>query len=85
MTQTKIKARAHHRNGIGGAPFKVVTFICGETGRHMVMVSFDHEKYATAVLDIDLLAEDRIAFAENSWRGDNYQDSLNVWQPQETA
>lgn len=52
---------AHHRNGIGGAPFAVILF---EQDRHC------------AVLDVDKLVQGDITFGSNSWRGDRFEPSL---------
>lgn len=74
-----------HRNGIGGAAFDVVRFDhASVTGKQrMVAVSFSRNDgnggehpYETAVLDVDLLARDNIRFGENSWRGDDFEDTL---------
>ena len=65
---------AHHRNGIAGEPFYVVTFT--HEKRRMVATVFDADG-AVAVLDIDQTAAGNIAFAGgNSWRGDQYGPAL---------
>jgi hypothetical protein len=61
---------AYHRNGCCGDPFYVVTFVHGNN--RMVAVQFDGKPMATAVFNLDQLAEGVIAFAENSYRGDWY-------------
>jgi|ERR1039458_8490105 hypothetical protein len=78
---------AHHRNGVCGEPFYVVTFRDKECGT-MVATLFPtyseddngHETYSPngrcAVLNIDKLTEGDIAFGSNSWRGDHYEDTL---------
>ena len=68
----KVSKVAYHRNGIGGAGFHVVTFTTtsdSETkGCRMIGVLFD-EPESVAVFDLDLLADNTIEFAVNSWRG----------------
>jgi hypothetical protein len=67
---------AFHRNGICGAPFHVVLFEDrGPEGSRKVAVLFD-EPYHCAVLDMAKLAAGDIAFASNSFRGDNYEPHL---------
>jgi hypothetical protein len=67
---------AHHRNGICGAPFAVVLFDdSGPEGSRKVGIVFD-KPYHCAVLDVAKLAAGDIAFASNSWRGDQYEPSL---------
>jgi hypothetical protein len=69
---------AHHRNGICGAPFTAVLFEdTGPEGSHKVGILFD-EPYHCAVLDIAKLAAGDIAFASNSWRGDQYEPHLRA-------
>ena len=82
-----IEAVAHHRNGVGGNGFFVVTFAEPRDERRMLGVVFDNpedpdgERPAAftgycAVFNRVLLAQDVIAFAENSWRGDYYEEAL---------
>lgn len=67
---------AYHRNGIGGAPFDVVLLEDhGPEGSRKVAILFDEPSHC-AVLDLAKLALGDIAFASNSWRGDNYEPSL---------
>jgi hypothetical protein len=67
---------AHHRNGIGGAPFTAVIFEdTGPEGSRKIGILFD-EPHHCAVLDIAKLAAGDIAFASNSWRGDHYESHL---------
>jgi len=77
-----IEEVAHHRNGVGGAPFSVVKFACPEAG-NMIGIVFDLAEGKEwdgrcAVLNRDMLAEGNIAFGENSWRGDHYESDLRV-------
>lgn len=73
---------AYHRNGVGGEGFHVVKFR-GELAEgpdgdtHMVAVVFD-EPGAVAVFDRELLGMGMIAFGQNSWRGDNYEEVLRA-------
>lgn len=80
---------AHHRNGVGGEPFYVVTF--SEDGEPMVGIVFA-ETYSdwkdrqespqpfhcprVAVFNRKLLGEGVISFGENSYRGDYHADGL---------
>jgi hypothetical protein len=76
---------AHHRNGVGGAPFDVILFKeYGKGGSRKVGIVFDEPNYC-AVLDIDLLAAGNIAFGINSWRGDDYEPHLRKAIQQQDA
>ena len=72
----KVKQLAYHRNGICGTPFWVA-IIEDEDGRDKVVIRFPGE-CRCAALDIDLLEERKIAFGENSWRGDHYVDDIDA-------
>lgn len=65
-----------HRNGIDGAPFHVALFddIDDENTRKVAVI-FDHPQHC-AVLDVGKLAEGRIAFGINSYRGDQFESAL---------
>jgi hypothetical protein len=69
----KIINIAHHRNGVGGAPFDVALFREGKSRK--VAILFEAEAHC-AVLDVALLATGDIAFGSNSWRGDDYEPHL---------
>ena len=69
----KIEEIANHRNGVGGAPFYAVTFKNSKS--NMLAIVFE-EPGTVAVFDLDLLGEGVIAFTENSWRGDVFEDDL---------
>lgn len=75
----KIVAIDHHRNGIGGAPFYAVIFTAedylGEKDVRLIASVFE-ERGHVAVFDVDLLSEGTVAFAENSWRGDFFEEAL---------
>ena len=82
-----IQEIAHHRNGISGEPFAVVTFTWNDEGvaRPMLGVLFANDRPErpggfvnprTAVLDRDRLRVGVIAFMENSWRGDDFDPFL---------
>ena len=73
MKHIKVLEVAHHRNGIGGTGFYVVRF--DEDRQRKVAVVFP-ERGSIAVLDVDLLAADVIAFGENSWHGNTYEDAV---------
>jgi hypothetical protein len=75
----KILKVAHHRNGMLGNSFHVVTF--KNYDLTMVGIVFDKpEPYnfdkKVAILNIDLLSQGIIEFGENSWRGDEFADDL---------
>jgi len=73
----KVTDIAYHRNGVRGNGFFVVTFINKDGNRNMHMVATIFEGIGDiAVLNVDLLAEGNIQFAENSWRGDNFEPEL---------
>jgi hypothetical protein len=84
----KIECVDHHRNGVGGMPFHVVTFradVDSEKNVPFVATVFDYyeHKEATeyrnpyvAVLRRDLVGEGDIRFGYNSWRGDRYAPAL---------
>ena len=72
----QIIAFAHHRNGIGGAPFDIILFEdTGPEGGRKVAILFEQVGHC-AVLDVDKLAAGDIAFGSNSWRGDRFEKSL---------
>jgi hypothetical protein len=76
VMKLKIIDIAHHRNGVGGAPFDIVLFKdSGTEGSRKVAILFD-EKYHCAVLDVAKLEAGDIAFMTNSWRGDQYEPYL---------
>lgn len=78
---TNVKV-AHHRNGISGTPFHVVTFEWADpeapAPRKMVAVLFETDTEC-AVLDRDMLQIANIEFAGgNSWRGDHFEPTLRA-------
>lgn len=71
-----IIAFAHHRNGIGGAPFDVILFEdTGPEGSRKLAIVFEQEGHC-AVLDVDKLASGDIAFGSNSWRAERFEEPL---------
>jgi hypothetical protein len=62
-----------HRNGISGVPFNVIVFEATE-GMRMVGIVFDSDGDLPrcAVLDIDKLNNNDVAFGSNSFRGDYF-------------
>jgi hypothetical protein len=67
---------AYHRNGISGAPFHVVLFRdTSDENTRKVGILFE-EPYHCAVFDVAKLAEGRIAFGVNSYRGDRFESVL---------
>jgi hypothetical protein len=72
----RIIALAHHRNGVGGAPFDVALFKeRGPEGSLKVGILFEQPCHC-AILDVAKLAAGDIAFGSNSWRGDEYEAPL---------
>ncbi len=69
----KVLNVAHHRNGVSGEPFYVIRFKDGR--QDMIGMVFETPGHV-AVFDAKLLAQDVIAFAANSWRGDEYEPFL---------
>ena len=64
----------HHRNGVVGVPFYVVKFT--QDKANMLGIVFE-EPGTVAVFDMDLLAQGCVvAFGQNSWRGDWYENPL---------
>lgn len=78
----KLEKVAFHRNGVCGTGFTIGISKCHVDGdpnekRNMLIVQFDPQNCSkdlmqTAVLDLDLLKKEIIAFGENSWRGDRF-------------
>lgn len=91
----KIEDIASHRNGISGAPFHVVKFVCPDGGNMIGIVAelgSDAQPWGDGrcfVLNRDLLAEGSIAFGVNSWRGDHYESNLRSavkeWEEERAA
>lgn len=87
----KIEKIAHHRNGVAGTPFWVVSFQ-GESdvkpgnAEPMVAVVFAEESDdgvirtefnpKIAVMNRNLIAENIIEFGQNSYRGDRFASEL---------
>ena len=87
MKPITVITKAHHRNGICGAPFHAVVFTDdGNGGKPMLGIVFDQEAHC-AVLNITKLANGDIAFGSNSFRGDDYEpalrDAIRQEQPDE--
>ncbi len=77
----RVEDIARHRNGVGGAPFWVVTFRWAdvdEEPRPMVGIVFE-APWHVAVLDREETRRGNIAFAQgNSWRGDSFAAVLRT-------
>lgn len=69
----KILSKSHHRNGVCGDPFNVFLFQ-DEDGT--IKVAVDFGKSSFAVLQVNKLAANDIAFGSNSWRGDYYANQI---------
>ena len=70
--------QAHHRNGIGGAPFDVVLFDDVEDENTRKVAILFENPWHCAVLDIAKLASGDIAFGSNSYRGDFFEPALRA-------
>ncbi len=70
--KTKLITTSHHRNGICGEPFNVHLFK-DEDG---IKVAVDFGEMRFAVLQVDKLAKNDIAFGSNSFRGDHFVDEI---------
>lgn len=67
-----------HRNGISGVPFNVMIFESTD-GEKMLGIVFDvnnDRMPSCAVLDINKLNEDDVAFGSNSFRGDVFYPEI---------
>ena len=73
MAKIKIEKIAHHRNGISGEPFYVVLF---KNGKDTMLATVFEDKGYVSVFDLTLLCNHVIEFAENSWRGDDFEPAL---------
>jgi hypothetical protein len=73
-----IKQIEYHRNGISGIGFHAVLFQAkeDETGKDTMLGIVFPEEGAVAVIDLDMIPEHGVTFAENSWRGDWFEDDL---------
>ena len=76
MSKMKVQEIARHRNGVSGNGFDVVKFSTRADG-NMIAIVFEGAGDC-AVFNLDKLTEGKIAFGENSWRGDNYEYDLRV-------
>ena len=74
----KLLSIDHHRNGVGGEPFYVALW--EDRGQKFLVTYFykDPSRCACAAVDVNLAAAGNIAFGENSWRGDHWQDAM-LW------
>ena len=67
-----------HRNGISGVPFNIMIFESAE-GEKMLGIVFDvnnDRMPSCAVVNIDKLNEDDVAFGSNSYRGDYFYPEI---------
>lgn len=81
----QIVAQDYHRNGVGGAPFKVA-LVHDESERDVKLVIMFEQEGHTAVLSLEkLLHHSDIAFGSNSYRGDVYESMLRskLWKDEE--
>jgi hypothetical protein len=78
MKPITVITKAHHRNGICGAPFHAIVFTDDDNEDNPKLgIVFDQEAHC-AVLDVMKLANGDIAFGSNSWRGDDYESALRA-------
>lgn len=76
LDNLQIVNMSHHRNGVGGAPFKVALVDDPNDGDTKLVIMFE-EQYYTAVLSLDsLIQSEDIDFGSNSYRGDRFDDAL---------
>ena len=75
----KVHEIVRHRNGVGGAPFYAVRFLGGKDveGREFIATVFD-EQGCCAVLAVDHLDTEGVAFGVNSRRGDRFEPELRA-------
>jgi hypothetical protein len=83
LSKSRVRIRvidwAHHRNGVGGAPFHLVLFDdVDDENTRKVAVLFK-EPYHCAVLDVTKLSAGDIAFGSNSYRGDVFDSTLRAY------
>ncbi len=71
----KIEQVEYHRNGICGEGFHAILFKDGSES--MLAIVFDGAGQC-AVVSRDKLPDVGVAFGENSYRGDHYEDSLRA-------
>ena len=72
----KLLSLAHHRNGVCGAPFYVALW---DEGGRKFMVTYFHgvpDYICCAVVDVDMAAAGEVRFGVNSWRGDQWEQSM---------
>jgi hypothetical protein len=69
----KIKQIDYHRNGVSANGFYVVRFYANT--KDMIAIVFE-EPGNIAVFDFDLLKVGETRFTYNSWRGDEFEQSL---------
>lgn len=72
MTGIKIIEVACHRNGCEGEPFYAIRFT--DAGELLLALVFERPQ-RLVVID-PVLAATTVAFAQNSWRGDVYENAL---------
>ncbi len=65
----------HHRNGIGGMPFKVALVDDANESDVKLVIMFEAEGH-TAVLSLNKLIDEDVKFGSNSYRGDIYEGIL---------
>jgi hypothetical protein len=82
LRDLRIYEVAHHRNGVGGAPFYAVRFADPAECPGVMLGIVFQQAGQVAVLSVNKLAglgqEATVAFGENSWRGDVYEPALRA-------
>ena len=74
---TRILEVAHHRNGVSGQSFHAVRFTTPDAPGAFLATVFPRKKHI-AVINTDLLVTCGVRFAENSWRGDEFESDLRT-------
>jgi hypothetical protein len=78
LENLQIISADHHRNGVGGEPFRVALVDDPNDGDTKLVIMFA-DKYYTAVLSLDKLVQSEdISFGSNSYRGDMFDDALRA-------
>lgn len=84
ITNLELKTMDYHRNGISGVGFHVAVFVDHhpDEGKAMTMLGIlfdnDEECYCCA-FNLKKLGEGNVAFGDNSFRGDYYEDMMRSW------
>jgi len=74
----KIKEYSYHRNGVSGNGFYAIIFLYAPDGgkEETFLATLFEETGSCAVVSLDRIETQGIAFGDNSWRGDYFEDEL---------